>query len=83
VSIVFYDLPRFSSSHNPKVAGSNPAPATNQINGLERIAKSDSLPFTPSKKIDVSGIRRKGLRTIVTTFRLASLFDAGGLNPMV
>jgi hypothetical protein len=26
-------------AHNPKVVGSNPTPATNQINGLERIRK--------------------------------------------
>jgi hypothetical protein len=39
-------------AHNPKVVGSNPTPATNQISGLERIAKSDSLPLTPNKKID-------------------------------
>ena len=37
-------------AHNPKVVGSNPTPATNQINGLERIRKTDSLPFTPNKK---------------------------------
>jgi hypothetical protein len=28
VSFVIYDLPEFLSSHNPKVVGSNPAPAT-------------------------------------------------------
>jgi hypothetical protein len=31
VSFVIYDLPEFSSSHNPKVAGSNPAPATKKF----------------------------------------------------
>ena len=38
-------------AHNPKVVGSNPTPATNQISGLEKISKSDSLPLTPNKKI--------------------------------
>jgi hypothetical protein len=31
------------------------------MNGLERISKSDSLRFTPNKKIDVSGTRSQGL----------------------
>ena len=43
-------------AHNPKVVGSNPTPATNQINGLERIRKADSLPFTPNKKIAVQAL---------------------------
>ena len=30
-------------AHNPKVAGSNPAPATNQINGLQALPRARFL----------------------------------------
>src|ERR1700761_8795630 len=38
-------------AHNPKVAGSNPAPATNKINNLWEVKKQDRLPISPNKKI--------------------------------
>ena len=39
-------------AHNPKVAGSNPAPATNKINNLRSDGRSGKLPI---RKITVSG----------------------------
>jgi hypothetical protein len=45
-------------AHNPKVAGSNPAPATNQITNLRSDGRSDKLPKTPNKKIMISHARR-------------------------
>jgi hypothetical protein len=44
-------------AHNPKVVGSNPTPATNQISGLEKIEISDSLPLTPIRKTSKLGAR--------------------------
>jgi hypothetical protein len=56
---------------SPKVAGSNPAPATNQINNLRSNGRSDKLPKTPNKENCVSGARRYGMSTISTTLLLA------------
>ena len=34
-------------THNPKVAGSNPAPSTNQINNLQKLAAFGKSPLSP------------------------------------
>src|SRR6202000_3576415 len=59
-------------AHNPKVAGSNPAPATNQINVLDLISCSDRLPISPNKKNHGQALAFTGLNTISTTFPFAS-----------
>lgn len=64
-----------ATPHNPKVAGSNPAPATNQINSLRFDGRSDKLPKTPNKEIADQALAGTGLSTISTTLLFASLFD--------
>jgi hypothetical protein len=68
--IAFY---RYRSTHNPKVVGSNSAPATNQINDFRESTKSNRL--LPIRKIAVQALAFIGLSTISTTFPFASRFD--------
>jgi hypothetical protein len=60
------------TTHNPKVAGSNPAPATNQINNLRFDGRSDNLqqekPWFPAPACT-------GLSTISTILLLVSRFE--------
>src|SRR3972149_3344517 len=43
---LFHGFPRFDETHNPKVAGSNPAPATNQSSETQRGGPGGSVgPF--------------------------------------
>jgi len=48
-------------AHNPKVVGSNPTPATNQINNLQESQKSNRLPISPNKKSRCLGARQHRL----------------------
>jgi hypothetical protein len=60
------------TTHNPKVAGSNPAPATNQINNLRFDGRSDNLQ---QEKPRFPAPACTGLSTISTILLLVSRFE--------
>jgi hypothetical protein len=62
-------------AHNPKVAGSNPAPATKESTAYGSLVALTDSHKLPIRKITVQALAFIGLSTISTTFPFASLFD--------